>query len=57
MRIAPLLALPLLIAIWAVPLQAQPAAEDLTIPPTFELTVAPAAEPRPALKYLSLIHI
>jgi len=51
MRIAPLLALPLLIATWAGPLPAQPVAEDLNIPPTYELTVAPAAEPRPALKY------
>ena len=53
MRIAPLLASASAHRVWAVRLaEPQPVAEDRSpSPQTIELTVAPAAEPRPALKY------
>ena len=52
MRIALLPTLIVLIAALAAPAVAQPpAAEDPNVPQSISLTLAPAAEPRPALKY------
>ena len=52
MRSRLLSTLALLVTATAVPALAQPpAAEDPNVPQTIELSLAPAAEPRPALKY------